>query len=115
MNGAAALAFWATYPTSSHLKGVTIDELADFLYRKSNHRLGREASRKKAQHILESCHFSFPKTLAFMSRQLVDLTQVITHRFPLTDVLKAFELGKKTSDSAKILLIPWLVMLIRPI
>ena len=58
--------------------------------------------------IVGSCGspFFFPKTLAFMSRHLVDLTQVITHRFPLTDVLEAFELGKKASDSAKILLIP---------
>lgn len=58
--------------------------------------------------IFGSCDspFYFPKTLDFMSRRLVDLTRVITHRFPLTDVLKAFELGKRASDSAKILLIP---------
>jgi threonine dehydrogenase-like Zn-dependent dehydrogenase len=37
---------------------------------------------------------------------LVDLTQVITHRFPLADALEAFELGKKGADSGKILLIP---------
>ncbi len=58
--------------------------------------------------IVGSCGspFFFPKTLAFMSRQLVDLTKVVTHRFPLTDVLDAFELGKRASDSGKILLIP---------
>jgi L-iditol 2-dehydrogenase len=58
--------------------------------------------------IVGSCDspFFFPKTLAFMSRKLVDLTKVITHRFPLTDILAAFELGKKASDSAKILIIP---------
>jgi len=50
--------------------------------------------------------YFFPKTLTFMSRRLVDLTPVITHRFPLTDVLEAFELGKQATDSAKILLIP---------
>jgi len=50
--------------------------------------------------------FFFPKTLEFMSRRLVDVTGVITHRFPLADVLEAFELGKRVSDSAKILLIP---------
>ena len=50
--------------------------------------------------------YFFPKTLTFMSRRLVDLTPVITHRFPLSDVLEAFELGKRGSDSAKILLIP---------
>ena len=50
--------------------------------------------------------YFFPKTLTFMSRRLVDLSPVITHQFPLTDVLEAFELGKKATDSAKILLIP---------
>ena len=50
--------------------------------------------------------YFFPKTLTFMSRRLVDLSLVITHQFPLTDVLEAFELGKKATDSAKILLIP---------
>jgi len=38
-----------------------------------------------------SPHF-FPKTLAFMSRRLVDLTAVVTHRFPLADIVQAFEL-----------------------
>jgi L-iditol 2-dehydrogenase len=50
--------------------------------------------------------YFFPKTLTFMSRRLVDLASVITHQFPLTDVLDAFELGKKATDSGKILLIP---------
>ncbi|NIO09414.1 MAG: zinc-binding dehydrogenase, partial [Deltaproteobacteria bacterium] len=50
--------------------------------------------------------YFFPKTLTFMSRRLVDLSPVITHQFPLIDVLEAFELGKKATDSAKILLIP---------
>jgi threonine dehydrogenase-like Zn-dependent dehydrogenase len=40
-----------------------------------------------------------------MSRRLVDLTQIITHRFPLEDVVDAFELGKKASDSGKILVV----------
>jgi threonine dehydrogenase-like Zn-dependent dehydrogenase len=44
--------------------------------------------------------------VGFVSRRLVDLTPVITHRFPLTNILEAFELGKRASDSAKILLIP---------
>lgn len=58
--------------------------------------------------ILGSCDspFFFPKVLAFMSRRLVDLTKVITHRFPLTDFLKAFEVAKKSSESSKILLLP---------
>jgi len=50
--------------------------------------------------------YFFPKTLTFMSRHLVDLTQVVTHRFPLTDVLEAFEVGRRASDSVKLLLIP---------
>jgi L-iditol 2-dehydrogenase len=50
--------------------------------------------------------YFFPRTLTFMSRRLVDLSPVVTHRFPLADILKAFELGKKATDSAKILLIP---------
>lgn len=52
INGVIALRFWATYPTPSHLKGTAQDELANFLYEKSNHRLGKAASRKKAQQIL---------------------------------------------------------------
>ena len=50
--------------------------------------------------------YFFPKTLTFMSRRLVDLNPVITHQYPLSDLMEAFELGKKATDSAKILLIP---------
>jgi L-iditol 2-dehydrogenase len=50
--------------------------------------------------------YFFPKTLTFMSRRLVDLTPVISHRFPLIDVLEAFEVGKRAADSAKILVTP---------
>jgi len=53
VNGMAALAFWRNYPTPSYLEGITTDELAHFLYQKSHHRLGAQASREKAQHILE--------------------------------------------------------------
>lgn len=48
----------------------------------------------------------FPKTLAFMSRRLVKLTPVVTHRFPLSQVLAAFELGKAGAGCAKILVLP---------
>jgi len=79
VNGITALAFWATYPTPSHLKGVTINQLADFVYQKSNHRLGKEASRKKAQHILASCHWqnvSPPDLLSTTQGQIIrDLAQ----------------------------------------
>ncbi|MFC2030243.1 zinc-binding dehydrogenase [Chloroflexota bacterium] len=50
--------------------------------------------------------YFFPKTLTFMSRQLVDLMAVVTHRFPLADVKDAFDLGKSAVDSAKILVLP---------
>ena len=50
--------------------------------------------------------YFFPKTLTFLSRRLVDLTPVVTHRFPLSGVLAAFELGKRGVDSAKILVLP---------
>jgi L-iditol 2-dehydrogenase len=50
--------------------------------------------------------YFFPKTLTFMARRLVDLTPVITHRFPLSDVLEAFKVGKQATDSLKILLMP---------
>lgn len=62
----------------------------------------------KGTTIYGSCDspFFFPKTLDFMERKLVDLTQVITHRFPLTKVHDAFEMGKNASESGKIVLLP---------
>jgi threonine dehydrogenase-like Zn-dependent dehydrogenase len=48
----------------------------------------------------------FPKTLTFMSRRLVDLMPVVTHRFPLAQALAAFELGKAGAQCAKILVLP---------
>ena len=50
--------------------------------------------------------FYFPKTLTFMSRRLVDLMPVVTHQFPLPEILEAFELGKSGADCAKILVLP---------
>ena len=50
--------------------------------------------------------FFFPKTLEFMERRLVDLTQVVTHRYPLDGILEAFELGKNASASGKIMIEP---------
>ncbi|MGD2105921.1 MAG: IS110 family transposase [Anaerolineae bacterium] len=55
IKGTTALAFWQTYPTPNHLEDVSIEELAGFFYEKSNHRINRQASREKAQHILDSC------------------------------------------------------------
>ncbi len=51
-------------------------------------------------------HYYFPKTLAFMSKELVDFEKVITHRFAIEDVAEAFELGNKGTDSAKIMIYP---------
>lgn len=48
--------------------------------------------------------FFVPKTLAFMSKHLVDPTEIITHRFPLSDLPKALELGEDMSTSAKIVI-----------
>jgi L-iditol 2-dehydrogenase len=50
--------------------------------------------------------YFFPKTLTFMSRKLVDLMPVVTHQFPLAQVLAAFELGKSGAECAKILVLP---------
>jgi L-iditol 2-dehydrogenase len=50
--------------------------------------------------------YYFPKTLTFMSRQLVDLMPVVTHQFPLSQILEAFELGKSGAGCAKILVLP---------
>mgnify|MGYP006294587865 CR=1 FL=1 len=55
IKGTTALAFWKTYPTPNHLEGVSVEELADFFYEKSHHRINREASQEKAQLILGSC------------------------------------------------------------
>lgn len=50
--------------------------------------------------------YYFPKTLTFMSRRLVDLLPVVTHQFPLAEILDAFELGNSGADCAKILVLP---------
>jgi L-iditol 2-dehydrogenase len=48
--------------------------------------------------------FFFPKVLAFMSRKVADLTGIITHRFPLADIVAAFELGSRRAESGKIMI-----------
>jgi L-iditol 2-dehydrogenase len=50
--------------------------------------------------------YFFPKTLTFMSRQLVDLMPVVTHQFPIDQIQDAFELSKSGVECAKILVIP---------
>jgi transposase len=54
VHGVAALHFWATYPTIAHLQGVGPQQLADFLYDKSHHRLTQTGCLEKAGHILRS-------------------------------------------------------------
>jgi L-iditol 2-dehydrogenase len=60
---------------------------------------------KHAQ-IIGSCGspYYFPKTLAYMSRHRADITRIITHRYPLDDVQRAFEIALKGSESGKVLL-----------
>ena len=50
--------------------------------------------------------FFLSKTLTFLSRQLVDVGKVITHRFPLDQVIAALELGASQGESSKIMLLP---------
>jgi len=50
-----SLAFFKAYPSPSTLEGVTVEELADFLYDESNGVLGLENAKEKAKHILDSC------------------------------------------------------------
>jgi L-iditol 2-dehydrogenase len=60
----------------------------------------------KHARVIGSCGspYFFPKTLVFMSRHLVDLTRIITHHFPLSQVQEAFELGLTGTHCGKILL-----------
>jgi L-iditol 2-dehydrogenase len=46
----------------------------------------------------------FPQTITYISRGLVDVTKIVTHRFPLDEVHAAFEMGNKGTESGKILL-----------
>ena len=50
--------------------------------------------------------FDFAKTLAFMSRRLVDFRPIITPRLPLKQITDAFELGSRQSESGKIMILP---------
>lgn len=49
--------------------------------------------------------YYFATPLELMSRQLVDFTKVITHRFSLADIQEAFELGARQAASSKITLV----------
>jgi transposase len=54
LNGVTALHFWATYSTPAHLQPTTPEELADFFYEKSKHRLAHKASLQKARQIFNA-------------------------------------------------------------
>ena len=54
VRGVTALHFWATYPTAAHLQAIAPQQLAEFLYDKSHHRLTHAACLQKATHILLS-------------------------------------------------------------
>ena len=53
----------------------------------------------------DSPHF-FPKTLAFISRGLVDFEKAISHRFSLDAGEEPFALGNKGTESSKIMIYP---------
>jgi transposase len=74
INGVTALHFWATYPTPSHLREVDEDELAEFLYDKSNQRLGQKGSQTKARQILEQAsgpHLPYPGLVVEADAQVI--------------------------------------------
>ena len=52
------------------------------------------------------CHYYFPNTIKFVSRNIVDFTKVVTHRYSMDDALEAFELGNKGTGSGKIMIYP---------
>lgn len=54
VHGVTALYFWAAYPTPAHLRSVTPEQLADFLFDKSHHRLSQATCLQKASHIFRA-------------------------------------------------------------
>lgn len=46
----------------------------------------------------------FPKTITYLSRKLTEPSRIITHRFKLDEVLKAFEIGNRSTESGKIMI-----------
>jgi transposase len=79
VNGVTALAFWRNYPTPNHLENVSTEELADFFYETSNHRINRQASQEKAQLVLASCEQVLPSNQRLLietqARIIQDLAQ----------------------------------------
>lgn len=93
VNGVSALHFWATFPTPAHLQAVTPGDLANFFYEKSNHRLGKDASRKKADHIFQllddSPLHSLPLLAEAQATIISDLAQRLLQLKRSIDALEA--------------------------
>lgn len=80
VNGVTALHFWTTYPTPAHLQDVTAEELANFISDKSNHRLGKDASRKKADQIFQQLDDSPLQVLSLLSDVQATIIRDLAHR-----------------------------------
>jgi len=50
--------------------------------------------------------FYYPHTVTLLSRGLTDFNKLVTHRFPIDDVLEAFTIGNEGSESGKIMIYP---------
>lgn len=80
ITGVTALAFWRAYPTPHHVEGVSIEELADFFYEKSNHRISREAGQKKAQLILKNCEQVLSSNQGLLIKTQAQIIQDLARR-----------------------------------
>jgi transposase len=92
VHGVTALHFWATYPTPAHLRTVTPDELADFLYDKSHHRLTQAACLQKANHILHSLDDTpIPEPDLLSEAQAAIISDLAQHLLHLRHSIEAME------------------------
>jgi transposase len=80
ITGVTALAFWRTYPTPDHLEDVSVGELAEFFHDKSHHRINHEASRKKAQLILENCQRVLSSNQGLLVKTQAQIIQDLARR-----------------------------------
>lgn len=87
--GVTALAFWSTYPTPHHVEEVSIEELTEFFYEKSNHRINREAGREKAQLILDNCEQVLSSDKGLLIETQARIIQDLAHH--LVELLESIE------------------------
>lgn len=80
ITGVTALAFWQTYPTPDHLEDVGVDELAEFFYEKSHHRINHEAGREKAQLILNDSDHVLSSSQGFLIEAQAQIIRDLTRR-----------------------------------